>query len=78
MRSSVQIRLGFEAIKISPHRRNRQFFSATQTADTSVSANNTAFQQLAQAYTMLADLGTPNLNSSAYQAVTSTAQSLLT
>jgi flagellar hook-associated protein 3 FlgL len=52
--------------------------SATQTADTSVSANNTAFEQLAQAYTMVADLGTQNLSSSAYQAVTSTAQSLLT
>ncbi len=52
--------------------------SETQTADTSVSANNTAFQQLAQAYTMLADLGTQNLNTSAYQAVTSTAQNLLT
>jgi flagellar hook-associated protein 3 FlgL len=52
--------------------------SETETADTSVSANNTAFQQLAQAYTMVADLGTQDLSSSAYQAVTSTAQSLLT
>jgi hypothetical protein len=31
--------------------------SQTQTASTSVSANNPAFQQLAQAYTMVADLG---------------------
>jgi flagellar hook-associated protein 3 FlgL len=51
--------------------------SDTQTSNTSVSANNTAFQQLAQAYTMVADLGTQNLNALAYQAVTSTAQSLL-
>ena len=43
-----------------------------------MSANNTAFQQLAQAYAMIADLGTQTLNSSAYQAVTSTARSLLT
>jgi flagellar hook-associated protein 3 FlgL len=52
--------------------------SESQTANTSVSANNTAFQQLAQAYAMIADLGTQTLNSSAYQAVTSTARSLLT
>ncbi len=52
--------------------------SENQTASTSVSANNPAFQQLAQAYTMVADLGTQNLSSSAYQAVSSTAQSLLT
>ena len=52
--------------------------SESQTANTSVSANNTAFQQLAQAYTMVADLGTQNLSSSAYQAVTSTARGLLT
>jgi flagellar hook-associated protein 3 FlgL len=52
--------------------------SQSQTANTSVSANNTAFQQLAQAYSMVADLGTQNLNPSAYQAVTRTARSLLT
>lgn len=52
--------------------------SESQTASTSVSANNPAFQQLAQAYTMLADLGTQNLNPSAYQAVSSTARNLLT
>jgi flagellar hook-associated protein 3 FlgL len=52
--------------------------SESQTANTSVSANNPAFQQLAQAYSMIADLGTQTLNSSAYQAVTSTARSLLT
>ncbi len=52
--------------------------SETETVSTSVSANNAAFQNLAQAYTMLADLGTQNLSSSAYQAVSSTAQGLLT
>lgn len=52
--------------------------SETQPADTSVSANNTVFRQLAQAYTMIADLGTQNVSSSAYQAVTTTAQCLLT
>jgi flagellar hook-associated protein 3 FlgL len=52
--------------------------SGSQTTSTSVSANNPAFQQLAQAYTMVADLGTQNLNSSAYQAVTNTARSLVT
>lgn len=51
--------------------------SEGQTVATSVSANNTAFQQLAQAYTMIADLGTQNLNASAYAAITSTAQGLL-
>lgn len=51
--------------------------SGTQTVATSASANNLAFQQLAQAYTMLADLGTQNLSSAAYQAVTYSAQSLL-
>jgi flagellar hook-associated protein 3 FlgL len=52
--------------------------SENQTASTSVSANNVAFQQLAQAYTMIADLGTQNLNASAYGAVVNTAQGLLT
>jgi len=47
--------------------------SPTQTAATSVSANEAAFQQLASAYSMVANLGTQNLSSSAYQAVVSTA-----
>jgi len=51
--------------------------SGSQTVNSSVSANNPAFQQLAQAYTMIADLGTQNLNAAAYQAVTATAQTLL-
>ena len=52
--------------------------STSETADTSVSANATPFKQLAQAYTMLGELGTANLNSDAYQALSSRAQSLLT
>jgi flagellar hook-associated protein 3 FlgL len=51
--------------------------SGSQTVNSSVSANNAVFQQLAQAYTMVADLGTENLNAAAYQAVTSTAHGLL-
>ncbi len=49
-----------------------------QTENTSVSANQPAFQELAQAYTMLSSLGTQNLSQAAYQAVTSTATTLLT
>lgn len=49
-----------------------------QVENTSVSANQTAFQQLAQAYVMVADLGTQNLGEGAYQAVISSAQTLLT
>ena len=52
--------------------------STSETADTSVSANDTPFKQLAQAYTMLGELGTSNLSSDAYQALSSQAQSLLT
>jgi flagellar hook-associated protein 3 FlgL len=51
--------------------------SGSHTVNSSVSANNAVFQQLAQAYTMVADLGIQNLNAAAYQAVTSTAQGLL-
>lgn len=60
----------------SPTLTNR--ISESQTVDTSVSANNPAFQQLAQAYTMIADLGTQNLSSPAYQTVTTSARNLLT
>lgn len=52
--------------------------SDNRTANTSVSANTTVFQQLAQAYAMVADLGTQNLNPSAYQTITNTARDLLT
>ncbi len=49
-----------------------------QTESTSVSANQPAFQQLAQAYTMLSDLGSQNLSQAAYQAVVATARTTLT
>ena len=52
--------------------------STSETAATSVSANDTPFKQLAQAYTMLGELGTSNLNNDAYQALSSQAQALLT
>jgi flagellar hook-associated protein 3 FlgL len=50
----------------------RTRISTTQTIDTSVSANDTAFRKLALAYTMLSDLGT-NLNQAAFQTVVDTA-----
>lgn len=43
--------------------------SINQTADTSVSANDPAFQKLAMAYTMVADLGAADLGDDAYQEV---------
>jgi flagellar hook-associated protein 3 FlgL len=52
--------------------------STQTTVNTSVSANQAPFQQLAQAYTMLGELGNANLSSDAYQAVSTQAQSLLT
>ena len=51
--------------------------SPSQTVATSVSANNPAFQDLAQAYTMLSSLGTQNLNSSALQTVMTDAENLM-
>jgi len=51
--------------------------SQTRTAKTSVSGNETALRQLAQAYTMLADLGTQDLGTQAYDAVTTTAGDLV-
>lgn len=51
--------------------------SNTNTENTSVSANQTAFRQLAEAYTMVSTLGSQNLSSDAYQAMTTQAQSLL-
>jgi flagellar hook-associated protein 3 FlgL len=50
--------------------------SPSQTTSTSVSANETAFQDLAHAYTMVAEAGTQNLSSAAFQTVVSNAQSL--
>lgn len=51
--------------------------SPTSTQKTSVSANEPAFRQLAQTYTMLADLGTQTLGADAYAAVVDTAGDLL-
>ena len=48
-----------------------------QTATTSTDANDPAFQQLAQAYTMLSEFGGSQLSSSAQQAVASAATSLI-
>lgn len=51
--------------------------SVGQSAATSVSANDTAFRQLAQAYTMVSEFGTTNLSSAAGQAVVNTASKLI-
>jgi flagellar hook-associated protein 3 FlgL len=51
--------------------------SPSQSVDTSVSANNPAFQDIAQAYTMLASVGTQNLSTSALQTVMTNAENLL-
>lgn len=51
--------------------------SPTRTANTSVTANDMAFRQLAEAYTMLSDLGTQNLGADAYAVVTNRASNLL-
>ena len=48
-----------------------------QTIDTSTNANQPGFQQLAQAYAMLSELGGSQLSISAQQAVASTASSLI-
>lgn len=51
--------------------------SPSQTIATSVSANNSAFQDLAQGYAMLASLGTQNLGSAALQTVMTNAENLI-
>jgi flagellar hook-associated protein 3 FlgL len=51
--------------------------SPSQTVVTSVSANQPAFQELAQAYTTMADLGTANLGPDAFQTAVSSAETLL-
>jgi flagellar hook-associated protein 3 FlgL len=43
--------------------------STTEIADTSVSANQTGFRKLAEAYTMMADLGNANLDQATFQVV---------
>lgn len=47
--------------------RNR--ISTSELIETSVNANEDAFRKLAKAYTMIADLGTQNLDSNAYQTI---------
>ncbi|OAI29605.1 flagellar hook-associated 3 family protein [Methylosinus sp. R-45379] len=51
--------------------------SLSQTSETSVSANETSLRQLAQAYTMVADLGVESLSSSAYQQILKTASATM-
>ncbi len=51
--------------------------SGTDTENTSVSANQTAFRQLAEAYTMVSTMSGQNLTLGAYQAVMSQAQTLV-
>jgi len=51
--------------------------STTEVVDTSVSANQPALRKLAEAYTMLNDLGTANLSKSTFQVVVDKAISLV-
>ena len=51
--------------------------SDTQTVSTSTSANQTAFQNLAEAYTMVANLGTSNLSGDALNTLISNATTLV-
>jgi flagellar hook-associated protein 3 FlgL len=51
--------------------------SPSESATTSVSANNSSIRQVAQAYTMLSELTGPNLSTDALNAVMSTASKLL-
>jgi flagellar hook-associated protein 3 FlgL len=55
----------------------RSRISTSQLIDTSTNANQQPFQQLASAYTMVADLGVQNLNSSAFQTVVNQAAQLV-
>lgn len=55
----------------------RSRISTSELTETSISANEKAFRQLAEAYTMVADLGTSDLGEAAYQAVVDKATSLL-
>ncbi len=43
--------------------------STTEVVDTSVSANQTGFRKLAEAYTMMSDLGNMNLSQTTFQTV---------
>jgi flagellar hook-associated protein 3 FlgL len=50
--------------------------SPTETVESSANASEQAFRKLAKAYTMVADLGTENLNRAAFQTVADTASRL--
>ncbi|WP_084143523.1 flagellar hook-associated family protein [Methylocapsa acidiphila] len=52
--------------------------SRSQSVNTSVTGNSEAFRQLAQAYTVLSELGTQNLSSGAFSAVVGASEKLLT
>ena len=56
----------------------RSRISSSEMIDTSTNANLDAFRKLASAYTMVADLGTANLNQDAYQKVVDQATKLTT
>ena len=51
--------------------------STTEVVDTSVSANQTGFRKLAEAYTMMADLGNMNLSQTTFQTVVDKAVGLV-
>lgn len=51
--------------------------SLSQTSETSISANESAFRELAQAYTMVAELGVRSLSREAYQQVLQTASTTM-
>jgi flagellar hook-associated protein 3 FlgL len=51
--------------------------STTEIANTSVSANDPSFRNLAEAYTMISDLGTTNLSQATFQVVVDKAISLV-
>lgn len=55
----------------------RSDISATETVDSSISANESGFRKLAMAYTALTDLGTQNMNQAAFQTVVDTAAKLV-
>ena len=54
-------------------RNMRSRISTSELVETSVNANDAGIRQLAEAFTMVADLGTQNLNASAFQALIDTA-----
>jgi flagellar hook-associated protein 3 FlgL len=51
--------------------------SSTELVPTSVNANDETFRKLASAFTMIADLGAPELNEGAFKAIVDTATGLV-